>query len=73
MPLQLNEAKLRELMNRKVTEAIINEFGLYDELKETVNKTKAKAHFESIENATIPAFKVNIRVDSLLRTFILNG
>ena len=71
--LGLNEAKLRELMNRQVTEATINEFGLYDELKETVNKTKAKAHFESIENTTIPAFKVNIRVDSLLRQFILDS
>ena len=71
--LGLNEAKLRELMSRQVTDATINEFGLYDELKETVNKTKAKAYFESIENATIPAFKVNIRVDSLLRQFILDS
>ncbi len=71
--LGLNEVKLRELMSKQLTEATINEFGLYDELKETVDKTKAKAYLESIEKKSIPLFKVNMRVDGLLRKFILEG
>jgi type I restriction enzyme R subunit len=71
--LGLDEAKLRSLMNTNVTEANINEYGRFDDLKSTVDKTKAKAYFETLENNPIPLFKVNIRIHNLLQEFILRG
>lgn len=49
----------------------INEFGRYDELKKTVDKRKAKEYFEKIEGEKLFPPKVNIKVDNLLREFIL--
>lgn len=71
--LGVDEAKLRNLMSLKRNSANINEFGRYDELKKTVNKTKAKEYFEQIEGTKIIPSKVNVKVDNLLRTFILSG
>jgi type I restriction enzyme R subunit len=51
----------------------INEYGRFDDLKSTVDKTKAKAYFEKLEGQTLPPFKVNIKVHNLLQSFILNG
>ena len=51
----------------------INEFGRFDDLKDTVDKNKAKAYFEKLEGINIPPFKVNIRVHNLLKKFIISG
>lgn len=69
----LYEEKLRNLMSLKLTEANINEFGRFDELMRTVDKTKAKEYFERIEQTRLNPPKVNIRTDKLLREFILSG
>ena len=69
----LDEAKLRNLMNTNVTELNINEYGRFDELKGTVDKSKAKEYFEKLEGATLPPFKINIRVHNLLQEFIIRG
>lgn len=71
--LGLDESQLREMMDSIVTEQNINEFGRFNDLKETVDKAKAKEYFEEIEGKSIPAFKVNIKVQSLLQKFILEG
>jgi type I restriction enzyme, R subunit len=71
--LGLEEVKLRNMMNSGISESNINDFGHFEELKNTVDKTKAKEYFEKLENQTIPPFKINIRVDSLLREFIIGG
>ncbi|MEN6624271.1 MAG: type I restriction endonuclease subunit R, partial [Smithella sp.] len=71
--LGVDEKKLRNLMAANVTEASINEFGRFDDLKASVDKTKAKEYFEKLENAKIPPFKINIRVHNLLQEFILKG
>jgi type I restriction enzyme R subunit len=71
--LGLDEKKLRNLMAAHVTEASINEFGRFDDLKASVDKAKAKEYFEKLENATIPTFKINIKVHNLLQEFILKG
>jgi len=34
---------------------------------------KSKAYIEKIEGKAIPPFKVNIKIDELLRKFILEG
>ncbi|MCG3841910.1 type I restriction endonuclease subunit R [Psychrobacter sp. Ps1] len=71
--LGLDESKLRMLLDSAVTEASINEFGRFDELKNSVDKDKAKAYFEALEGSSIPMSKVNIKIDAALRTFILSS
>lgn len=71
--LGVDEDKLRAIMILKPNEGNLNEFGRYDELKETVDKKKAKDYFEKIEGVTIIPPKVNIKVDNFLRYFIING
>ncbi len=71
--LGLDEDKLRNMMNTSISESNINEYGRFDELKSTVDKAKAKAFFEKQDGTKIPPFKVNIRVDKLLKEFIISG
>jgi len=71
--LGVDEAKLRNLMSLKLNSTNINEFGRYDDLKKTVDKIKAKVYFEKLEGAKIIPPKVNVKVDNLLREFILSG
>jgi type I restriction enzyme R subunit len=71
--LGLDQAKLRALMGTNVTEANINEYGRFDDLKSTVDKTKAKTYFENQEGTTISPFKINIKIHNLLQEFILRG
>lgn len=69
--LGLNESLLRAFKEQNITEANINEFGRFDELKKTVDKAKAKAYFEAASGQKMPIPKVNRRIDDLLRKFIL--
>jgi type I restriction enzyme R subunit len=69
----LDEDKLRYMMNSKITEANINEYGRFDDLKETIDKDKAKKYFEEIEGKPIPQFRVNIKAQNLLREFLISG
>jgi type I restriction enzyme R subunit len=71
--LGLNETKLKAMMAARITDTNINEYGRFDELKSTVDKTKAKAYFEEIEDQTLPPHKVNMRVHNLLQSFIISG
>lgn len=66
-----DEAELRAFMQMKVTEANINEFGRFDRLKGTVDRTLAKAFIEKLEGGTIKPFQVNMKIDQILRRFIL--
>ena len=69
----VDEAMLRSFMQLKVTDANINEFGRFDKLKATVDKATAKAFLEALEGAVIKPFQVNMKVDQILRKFILEG
>jgi len=69
----LDEVKLRNLMISGISEYNINEYGRFDDLKNTVDKTKAMEYFEKLEGTKIPAFKINIKVHNLLQKFIING
>ena len=71
--LGLDEDKLRVIMEIRATDANINEFGRFDALKATADKKKAKAYFEFIEGASIIPPKVPMKIDKLLRDFILRG
>lgn len=69
----LDNEKLKEMINLNVTESNINDYGRFDDLKNSVDKEKAKAYFEEIEGCTLPLPKVNIKVHNLLKDFILKG
>lgn len=69
----VDEAMLRNFMHLKVTEANINEFGRFDKLKATVDKATAKAFLETLEGTAIKPFQINMKLDQVLRRFILEG
>lgn len=71
--LGVDEDKLMKLMALGVTEADINAFGRFDELKATADKQRAKVYFERVESVKIIPHKVAVKIDSLLRKFILSG
>ena len=60
-------------MNAGTTEASINEYGRFADLKKTVDREKAKAYFEVLDGTIIPEFKLSMRIESLLKEFILCG
>ncbi len=69
----LDEAKLRYMMGLNLKENNINEFGRFDELKKTIDKSKAKAYLEETQCCKLIMPKVNQESDKLLRKFILTG
>lgn len=69
--LGVDEAMLRQFMRRQATEANLNEFGRFDRLKATVRRDAAKAYFEAWEGHAVKPFQLNMKVDQLLRRFIL--
>lgn len=71
--LGLDEQKLRTLMAAGVNEDNLNEFSRFDDLKATVDRAKAREYFEKVEGVKLVPFKVNIKVDKLLRDFVLSG
>lgn len=71
--LGVDENKLRDIMSLNPVESNLNEFGRYDELKQTIDKKKAKDYFEKIEGRKIIPPKVMTKADMLLRDFILSG
>lgn len=70
---KLDELLLRNMMNSGLTEKNINEYGRFDELKNTVDKISAKDYFENFDRKKLPLFKVNIRIHNLLQEFIISG
>ena len=64
---------LRAFLSLHITEDSINEFGRFDELKASVDRTKAKAYFEETEGEGVPLRKVQMKIDSTLRQFVLGG
>ena len=71
--LGLDKEKLITLMQASDFAEKPNVGGRFDALKDTVDKSKAKAYFESVEGKTIPAFKLNIRIHNLLEKFLIEG
>lgn len=69
----LDVDQLRNIMDSDVSAANLNEFGRFDELIKSVDRSKSKEYFEAIENTEIPLHRVNMKVNRLLRDFILSG
>src|SRR5690606_15709779 len=58
--LGLDIPKLENLINAGITEATINEYGRFDDLKKTVVRERAEKYFVSNEGERIPAFRLSI-------------
>lgn len=71
--LGVDVTKMAALMDAHVTEANLNEYGRFDDLRATVNMALAKAYFERIEGGPVPPFKVKIRADKVLKDFLIRG
>jgi type I restriction enzyme R subunit len=69
----LDEKKLRKLMKFRATSTNINEYGRFEDLMSTVDREKAKEYLEDIEKAKIKEYRINAKIDKLLREFIING
>ena len=69
----LDEEKLRNMMKLKLSDATLNEFGRFDDLIKSVDKSKAKIFFETREKNKLIPPKVNMKTDNFLRKFILLG
>ena len=63
---------LREMMRLDLTENSLNEFGRFDRLKASVNKSLAKAFFDK-PDSPVSQFTANLLATKLLRNFILEG
>lgn len=71
--LGVDRALLVGLMTGHVTEANINAFGRLDALKKTVDVERAREFFSRREEKQLPPPIVSMRIDKLLREFILGG
>ena len=69
----LNEQMLRNFVKMGVTDSDINSYGKFDKLKNSADKEKTRKYFEQLEGASMPSFKALIKLDDLLRKFILEG
>lgn len=69
----VDEGRLRNLMARHVTEDNINEYGRFDALKKSCDLGKASAYFTGKEGKHVPFFQVSMKLDRLLREFIIQG
>ena len=69
----LDEDMLRSMMALHLDESNINEFGRLDHLKDTVDKDKASEFFEKTEGHKLPLPKVNMKINKMLREFIIKG
>ena len=71
--LGVDEKKLKELMSYHVDESNIDQFGRFTALKDTVDRSKAQKFLSEREGKSILPYQVSIKVDNLLRNFILSG
>ena len=71
--LGMDGAKLIALMSTNLTEANLNEYGRFDDLRGIVDQEKAKAYFDGLEGVSLPFFKVKIKAAKLLSDFLLRG
>ena len=69
----LNEEKLRKIINSDVNEMNLNEFARFDDLIKTKNLDKFKKYYKEIYDKDLSTFEANIEFENLIREFILNG
>ena len=68
----VSEEKLKNIMATTTSMTNINEFGKYEDLLKTVDLEKTKKTLEKIYNRELKKYEVNLKVDEILREFIVN-
>ena len=63
---------LLDFMKLDISDSNIDDFGRFTALKEKVNREIAKAYIEKQEGEQISAFKLSMKIDSVLRAFVLS-
>ena len=63
---------MKNIMATTTSMTNINEFGKYEDLLKTVDLEKAKKTLEKIYNRELKKYEVNLKVDEILREFIVN-
>ena len=71
--LGVDENALRSMAEMGLTDANINEFGRFDNLKGTIDREKARTYFQSLTGGELPPHRSLQRADALLRDVIING
>lgn len=71
--LGLDKELLMKIIEGNPTSKDLDQFGRFSALKQTVDRSKAKAYLEETLGQKLPLPKVISRVDELLRKFILEG
>ncbi len=69
----LDEDMLRKMYDSHPTSSNINEFGRFDQLVESVDRSKARAFIESQKGEAIPRKSVTAEIYSLLRRFLIGN
>lgn len=69
----LDETELRKLMNFKVTENNLNEYGRFTSLLATVDRKKSREWLEKKYGKKLKVFEINQQTDALIRKFVLEG
>ncbi len=69
----LDAELLKEMADARLNENNIDEFGRYTRLKASVSPVLAKAYFQQREGAVLTPPKIRMKLDALLRHFILHG
>lgn len=64
---------LKEMADARLTDHNIDEFGRYTRLKASVNRVLAKAYFQQREGNPLTPPRINMKIDEILRRFILTG
>lgn len=69
----VDEEKLRDFMGLFANKKNINDFGRFEALISTVDKNIAKLFLEKYTGSSISDFMLSMKIDELLRRFILSG
>lgn len=70
--LGLDKQKFLKIMNSSRNSSNINEFGMFDDVWNTLDKDKAKKFYEDITGLTVSKFSVVNKIQKLLKAFILS-
>ena len=71
--LGVDENLVMDLLDRHVTKDTINQYGRFDELRDSVVLENAEAYFAVVDGERRPPFIVRNEADKLLMDFILSG
>lgn len=69
----VNISQLTNIMDSDVNEQNLNEYDRFDELKGTLDQQKTRAFLQKITGQPVPSFRMMVKADKILRSFILDA